>query len=630
MLQTSKSIFDKVFKYGPAAYIILAPDSPRFTIVDVNDAYLSVTRTNRNEIVGKGMFEIFPGNPESFSSGTDLLKESLLKVLLEKDFQKMPMHRYDIYDTIKGDFVKKYWTGINTPLFDDNGEVFAIVHSPLDVTYTYELSKKEKEIVRALHKQRNDLFAVFKHVPVGIGIFKGRELFVELANDELCHLLGVKQEEIMGKSIYDVLHNVAVDNFRELLHSSLHSNHPFVGYELPIKVVRNDRPQEVYINFAYEQLKDDDDQQSGIIIAANDVSAQVITRKKLEESEQRLNLAVMASNLGVWDTNLITRKSIRSLRYAQIFGYRDTSDEWTIEAFFNHIIAEDIERVRTAHLKAYDTGIVNCQFRIKTLDNKIKWVHLIGEVQRDKMNKAIRMLGTITDITELKELEKLKDEFISTVSHEIKTPVTSIKAYGQLLQRKLQKENNPENVYFLKKMDNQINRLTSLVHHLLDATRIDSNKMLFNPVAFDLNTLTKEIVEEMQQITPNHTLSFSPCNESLVFADIERIRQVITNMITNAVKYSPNANAVEVFIFNKDGFANLCVRDFGIGIAASQIDKIFDRFYQADERANVSPGLGLGLYISYEIIKRQEGEMWVQSKLEKGSDFFFKLPLRTK
>ncbi|RYY00104.1 MAG: hypothetical protein EOO35_00600 [Cyanobacteriota bacterium] len=141
--------------------------------------------------------------------------------------------------------------------------------------------------------------------------------------------------------------------------------------------------------------------------------------------------------MGVWDTDLVTRKSIRSMRHAEIFGYADNSGEWTLDIMFSHVLPEDLDRLKREHLKAYENGLFNTQFRIKTCDDNIKWIHVMGEVQRDARGNPIRMLGTVTDITGNKELEKLKDEFISTVSHEIKTPVTSIKAYGQILQRKM-------------------------------------------------------------------------------------------------------------------------------------------------------------------------------------------------
>lgn len=628
MIPSLPASFDNIFENGPAAYIIVGNNSPTFTILNVNQAYLKLTHTQKHAIIGRGMFEIFPGNPEEISGGSDLLKDSLIKVIASKESQKMPMHRYDLFDPATNEYVKKYWTGINTPLLDEKGDVSCIIHSPLDVTYTYELSRKEKETVRALHQQRNGLFAVFKYAPVGIGIFKGRELFVELANNELCYLLGLQQKEIIGKSMYEIMQRVGGDDFLEIIRNSLNSNNPFVGYELPLKVVRNGSLKDVYINFAYEKIDDTEEDQTSIIVVATDVSTQVSTRKQLEESEQRLNMAVTASNMGVWDTNLITKESIRSDRHAQIFGYPDNSSEWSLDIMFSHVHPEDIERLKREHAKAQESGVFNVQVRINALDNKEKWIHVMGQVQRDARGNAVRMLGTVSDITGSKELEKLKDEFISTVSHEIKTPVTSIKAYGQILQRKMREEDNLENVVFLKKIDVQINRLTDLVHHFLDATRIDNNKLNFEPVSFNLNELAMEIVDEIQQISPNHRLHFSPGTPLLVYADTERIRQVIVNMLNNALKYSPNADRVDIFTYEKDNFACLCVKDYGIGIPPSQQGKIFNRFYQADDRANAAPGLGLGLYISYEIINRQQGEMWVESGAGEGSSFYFKLPLR--
>ena len=625
---SDNSIYQKIFNLGPAAYILVKADSPFFTICDVNEPYLKITHTQREEIIGRGLFEIFPGNiEESGGENFDFLRESLLKVLATMQTDKMSVHRYDLEDKVHGGVIQRYWTAINTPILDKNGAVEYIIHSPLDVTYTYGLFQRDKEAGRALEEQKSNLYSVFMQAPVGIGIFKGPRYHVELINDELCSMLGKPQKAFRGKPFLNCLTEVSGKNFKQILDKVMETGETFIGMEIYMPLVKKVGQDDLYANLAFEPLKEIDGSISGVIAVATNVSTQVNFRRKLEESEQRLNLAIKASNLGIWDTNLITRKSVRSLRHAQIFGYEDTSKEWGLELMFSHVHPGDLERVKQAHLDAFDSGIFNIQFRIVRLDNIIRWIHVIGEIQRDAKGHAIRMLGTANDITEIKEFERLKDEFISTVSHEIKTPVTSVKAYGQLLQQRMKNEGNAENVHFLQKMDLQINRLTSLVHHLLDVTRIESNKLLFKPERFDLNALAKEIVEEIQQLSNRHSIIFKHSGPAMVFADIERLSQVITNMLTNAVKYSPHSNTINVNIEQKESFAILCVEDYGIGIAPQHQQRIFDRFYQADEQANSIPGLGLGLYISSEIIKRQGGKMWVESSFNHGSRFYFKLPL---
>jgi signal transduction histidine kinase len=232
------------------------------------------------------------------------------------------------------------------------------------------------------------------------------------------------------------------------------------------------------------------------------------------------------------------------------------------------------------------------------------------------------------DITEQKYLQQQKDDFIGIASHELKTPVTSVKAYTQVLERMLQKKGDTKEANMIKKMDAQLNRLTSLIGDLLDVTKINSGKLQFNNQEFDFNAILDELIEDLQRTTGKHTIVKNFVPGGIVFGDKERIGQVVTNLITNAIKYSPHADKVIVHTTIDEKEITLCVQDFGIGIATKNLDKVFEQFYRVSgEMQHTFPGLGLGLYISSEIIKREGGRIWVTSEEGKGSTFCFALPL---
>jgi signal transduction histidine kinase len=245
----------------------------------------------------------------------------------------------------------------------------------------------------------------------------------------------------------------------------------------------------------------------------------------------------------------------------------------------------------------------------------------------DKNNEPLRIIGTVTDVTEKKELEKQKDEFISTVSHELKTPVTSIKAYNQFLQRTLKSTGDEQSINFLVRMDVQINRLQTLIQTLLDITRVEQNKLRLEEDTLELNLLTAEVTADMQLITPSHKLDIIQNTAVKVKADRNRLIQVITNLITNAVKYSPDSNKVNISLTQEDDRALFSIKDFGIGIQQEHHSLIFERFHQANHN-NPQAGLslGLGLYISKEIITKAGGQLWFESEVGKGSTFYFSLP----
>ena len=245
----------------------------------------------------------------------------------------------------------------------------------------------------------------------------------------------------------------------------------------------------------------------------------------------------------------------------------------------------------------------------------------------DNEKKVMLVAGSTRDITARKQLESQKDEFMGIVSHELKTPVTSLKAFTQVLQYRFAQAGDEKSAALLGKMDVQINKLTGLIGDLLDVTKIEGGKLQFNEADFSFDELVAEIVEEIQRTTNKHTIEKVGSTNKTVFGDKDRIGQVISNMLTNAIKYSPHANKIIVkTIADKDN-VTLCVQDFGVGIPKERQQQIFERFYRVSGNDTIS-GIGLGLYISAEIIKRQHGKIWVESEQGKGSTFCFSLPVQ--
>lgn len=242
--------------------------------------------------------------------------------------------------------------------------------------------------------------------------------------------------------------------------------------------------------------------------------------------------------------------------------------------------------------------------------------------------EVVAVAGTTRDITELRKLTQQKDEFLGIASHELKTPVTSIKAYGQVLQTIFQRKGDTTAVEQLQKMDAQINKLTSLIGDLLDVTKIQTGKIEFNEEEFDINELLNEITDEMQLTTEKHNLVTETKGRISVFGDRERIGQVISNLISNAIKYSPDSEEIIIMTEKDTKKVVLSVQDYGVGIPKDNQEKVFEQFFRVSGPRYITiPGLGLGLYISNEIIKRQGGKMWVKSLEGKGSTFYFSLPL---
>ncbi|MCZ4243104.1 hybrid sensor histidine kinase/response regulator [Pedobacter punctiformis] len=260
---------------------------------------------------------------------------------------------------------------------------------------------------------------------------------------------------------------------------------------------------------------------------------------------------------------------------------------------------------------------------INVLLLKIKTFYRIYEQSR-KLNEVQEKL--LEEIEFRKEAEHKKDEFISIASHELKTPLTSVKGYIQLLQRSLNKDDKTTAQKHLEKASIQLEKLNELIVDLLDISKIESGKLKFNMQNFCVDNMVSNAIEMLQQSNPDFKITKLGKTSETIYGDEMRLEQVVINFITNAIKYAPGTNQVNVTTNIKDGKLYLSVKDFGIGISKEQQHKIFEKFYRVEENSNRFNGLGIGLYICSEIIKRHGGIVGVNSVPDEGSEFYFIIP----
>ena len=255
---------------------------------------------------------------------------------------------------------------------------------------------------------------------------------------------------------------------------------------------------------------------------------------------------------------------------------------------------------------------------------KVKTFYRIYEQSRALNEMQTKLLE---EIEFRKEAERKKDEFISIASHELKTPMTSIKGYIQLLERSLDKEDLETTRVRLHKVQNQVEKLNLLVADLLDISKIESGKLKFNKKYFSFDKILDHIVEIMEQANPQVKFIKKGQINTEIYGDEMRIEQVIINFITNAIKYAPDSDEVHFTSELRGDEIYFSVKDFGIGMAKEHQQQIFDKFYRVEETSERFQGLGIGLYICQEIIERHEGKIGVNSEPDEGSEFYFTIPL---
>lgn len=238
-------------------------------------------------------------------------------------------------------------------------------------------------------------------------------------------------------------------------------------------------------------------------------------------------------------------------------------------------------------------------------------------------------------VSERKMYERKKDEFISIASHELKTPITSIKAFVQTLQLLFEKKGDRHSSVQMSRVNRQVDRLNRLVVRLLDLTRIQEGQVGLQNEKFSIGSLVREMVDDVSETT-HHRIQIKGNTKVNVLADRDRVGRVLINLLSNAINYSPKADEIIVRITKKPEYLVVSVRDFGQGVPKADRAKIFDRFYQIERKdSKPSLSLGLGLYISKQIVESHGGRIWVESNPRKsavasktGSTFSFSLPLK--
>lgn len=280
--------------------------------------------------------------------------------------------------------------------------------------------------------------------------------------------------------------------------------------------------------------------------------------------------------------------------------------------------------------KGYETGGID--YLTKPFDPdilllKVKTFYKLFE-QAQEMQRMQETLKK--EIEQRKVLENKKDEFISIASHELKTPLTSVRGYLQLLERLPDVKSNEKYRRYLSKTSTQLDKLRDLIDDLLDVSKIESGKMKFNFQRISIETLLENTIENVTQMYPEHRFKRLGKADVVILGDEMRLEQVLLNYLTNAIKYAPNSK--EILIECKitgDNKIQIGIRDFGIGIPPDKHESIFDKFYRVEESSYKFQGLGMGLYICREIIARHHGEYGVESEVDKGSLFYFRLPLKS-
>jgi two-component system CheB/CheR fusion protein len=469
--------------------------------------------------------------------------------------------------------------------------------------------------------------AIIATMHEGLLLLSG-DLRIKTANKGFYQIFQVIPEETEGFYLYEVgNHQWDIPELRKQLRMVQTRDIPFTGFEVTAEFPGIGR-KSMLLN-AHKFPKKEGDE-SLILLAIQDISSRKQNEEELRENEEKFRMLVQNSSdiITVFDQDATIKYESPAIE--NILGYK-SEERVGRNINMDPIVHADDRQLKINLLKA---AVENPQqniygeFRLRHKNGSYRTIEAIFRSFLD--DKRINgIIANYRDITDRKILEQQKDEFIGIASHELKTPVTSIKAYTQMLQDVFEKANDKHSAEMLEKMNHQVDRLTTLIVDLLDFTRIEGGKLKFKEEQFDLNDLIAEKVEEMQRTTKRHKIEKKLDKSVEMYGDRDRSAQVLTNLLNNAIKYSPQSDKIIVSSKLRKDKVTICVQDFGIGIEKELTTRVFDRFFRVTEPLmNTFPGLGLGLYIAAEIVKKQGGEIWMTSQKGKGSKFCYAVPLK--
>ncbi|MEO6893966.1 MAG: PAS domain-containing protein [Ginsengibacter sp.] len=508
-------------------------------------------------------------------------------------------------------------------IYDENGKPLKLIGTLRDVS-------KEQRNRQDLERSERRLRRLILNAPIAIGILSGPDYVVEIMNERALSLMGKTREQMLNKPVLNSITELDPESTKSLLDSVYYSGKPFIASEFPVKLNRFGKMERVFINFEYHPLFNSQEKIYGVMVVGIDVTDQVIARKKIEESKARFKLLADSMPQFVWSAD---SKGVINYFNMAVYDYSGLTTQQVQNGMWLEIVHPD-ERSQTIKLwkKAVSLGKdFTIEHRFRRYDGQYRWQLSRAVSLCDETGKIQQWIGTSTDIQNMKLQEQHKDFFISMASHELKTPITSMKGYVQILQS-MYHENEDE---FLKKsLDRihiQIEKLISIIGDLLDVSKIRSGSLTFNKQDFKIENLIQEIIEELGVIYPLHKINFTPEKDLTVHADRDRVGQVLINLITNAIKYSPKNGDINITSRVSQKSIMISVKDEGIGIEKNFQRKIFERFYRVEGKSEKTfPGFGIGLFIASEIIRRHRGSIGVESEPGKGSRFYFSLPLSKK
>jgi len=597
-----------LFSKAPVAMALVTGDE--LIISNANPQILELWGRDAS-VIGKPLFDALP---EIESQG--------FREIFALVYQKGEIfngNKWSVFLHKYGNYEEHFFNFIYAPVYNDDKKISGVSIVATEVTDQVISEQKLKES----EYRFEDLI---KQSDYSIAIYRSKDLYIELANEPMLKTWG-KDSSVIGQKLEDALPELEGQPFIKILKNIFETGESYMATEDEVFLVVDGELQKFYYNFSYKPLKNSLGEVYAIHNVAMNVTDQVKARKSIQESEKKYRDLADSMPQFVWTCDKdgrITYMNENWYKYMNIS--KDENANEAIRKIIKPSVYPHIVEIWEQSAKTGKPFEVEYEFADPQHPGVYRWFLGRAVANFDENGDISQWTGTFTDIDDFKQLQTQKDNFLGIASHELKTPLTSLKLYTQFIEASLTRQGDAKNGEVARRMNNQIDKLSELINDLLDVTKIQNGKIQLNESEFNFDHLVDEVITE-QQMTARHKIISSQHQIGNITADRHRISQVMSNLISNAIKYSPDADEILVSVRSEPDTITFSVKDFGIGIPADKQQKVFEQYYRVSgTKEHTFPGLGLGLYISSEIIKRTGGKIYVHSTEGKGSDFCFEIP----
>lgn len=638
--------------------------------LEVNHAYELLTGLGREQLLGRGLFELFPGTiNEDGSSQADVLRASFERALASGERDVLALIPYSI-QTMTPDgpvFDVRYWSATHTPLHDDHGHVVALLQHTTDVTEVHRLREEvrrareatgltaeqmsEGVLSRAAAVQRDNLrlsarqaflTGLFEQAPGFMAVLRGPAHVFELANEAYEQLIG--RSGFIGSAIRDVLPELAEQGFFELLDQVRATGRPFVGRGMPVTLrLQGGNFRIIFVDFVYQPIVDAGGQVEGIFVQGAEVTDRETALTALRESEERFRTIANLVPQMIWSARADGLVDYYNQRWYDFTGVVEGStdgDRWS-----DVMHPDDRERAHSQWRASLATGeAYDIEYRLRHCSGEYRWILGRALPVRDASGRIVRWMGTCTDIQEQKRVQEMlersqdalratdrqKDQFLAMLAHELRNPLAPIATAAQLLKMA------PERVATVRQaadiIDRQSMHMGHLVEDLMDVSRVTRGLATLKPRRVDVAEVVAAAVEQTAPLVGKrgHRLDVIQHAPGLeLWADPPRLTQILSNLLNNAAKYTPEGGTIALEVDRCDEDVVIRVQDNGIGMEGALLARVFDLFAQAETSPERHKGgLGVGLALARSLTHLHGGTLTASSPGPgQGSTFELRLPL---